>query len=148
MSETFAFNADILQLMNMIIIAFFSNKEVFMAVTAVSFKASLASARWRASRLTRTSPFLLTKISHNIGSSGILSGIVKYEFLRIMMTIEAGIGEVMATAGDTHLEGEDFDARVVDFCMQDFKRKNRGKDKNFAFAAGGRDGWPLLPSAV
>merc|ERR1711871_1587865 len=28
----------------------------------------------------------------------------------------------------THLGGEDFDNRVVDFCMQDFKRKNRGKD--------------------
>ena len=27
-----------------------------------------------------------------------------------------------ATAGDTHLGGEDFDNRVVDFCMQDFKR--------------------------
>ena len=39
-----------------------------------------------------------------------------------------GIFEVKATAGDTHLGGEDFDNRVVDFCMQDFKRKNRGKD--------------------
>ncbi len=28
----------------------------------------------------------------------------------------------------THLEGEDFDSRVVDLCMQDFKRKNHGKD--------------------
>merc|ERR1711959_817306 len=28
----------------------------------------------------------------------------------------------------THLGGEDFDNRVVDFCIQDFKRKNRGKD--------------------
>ena len=27
-----------------------------------------------------------------------------------------------------HLGGEDFGNRVVDFCMQDFKRKNRGKD--------------------
>merc|ERR1712078_505236 len=30
--------------------------------------------------------------------------------------------------GDTHLGGEDFDNRIVDFCIQDFKRKNRGKD--------------------
>merc|ERR1711881_403744 len=45
-----------------------------------------------------------------------------------MGTIEDGIFEVKATAGDTHLGGEDFDNRVVDFCMQDFKRKNRGKD--------------------
>merc|ERR1712238_79033 len=42
-----------------------------------------------------------------------------------LLTIEDGIFEVKATAGDTHLGGEDFDNRVVDFCMQDFKRKNR-----------------------
>merc|ERR1712019_193374 len=45
-----------------------------------------------------------------------------------LLTIEDGIFEVKATAGDTHLGGEDFDNRIVDFCMQDFKRKNRGKD--------------------
>ena len=45
-----------------------------------------------------------------------------------LLTIEDGIFEVTATAGDTHFGGEDFDNRIVDFCMQDFKRKNRGKD--------------------
>merc|ERR1711948_204115 len=45
-----------------------------------------------------------------------------------LLTIEDGIFEVEATAGDTHLGGEDFDNRIVDFCLQDFKRKNRGKD--------------------
>jgi len=45
-----------------------------------------------------------------------------------ILTIEDGIFEVKSTAGDTHLGGEDFDNRIVDFCMQDFKRKNRGKD--------------------
>merc|ERR1712176_545928 len=45
-----------------------------------------------------------------------------------LLTIEDGIFEVKATAGDTHLGGEGFDNRIVDFCMQDFKRKNRGKD--------------------
>jgi len=45
-----------------------------------------------------------------------------------VLTIEDGIFEVKSTAGDTHLGGEDFDNRVVDFCLQDFKRKNRGKD--------------------
>merc|ERR1719399_1850645 len=44
-----------------------------------------------------------------------------------ILTIEDGIFEVKAIAGDTHLGGEDFDNRIVDFCMQDFKRKNRGK---------------------
>jgi len=45
-----------------------------------------------------------------------------------LLSIEEGIFEVKATAGDTHLGGEDFDNRLVDFCLQDFKRKNRGKD--------------------
>lgn len=31
-----------------------------------------------------------------------------------LLTIEDGIFEVKATAGDTHLGGEDFDNRVVD----------------------------------
>merc|ERR1711968_47156 len=42
-----------------------------------------------------------------------------------LLTIDDGIFEVKATAGDTHLGGEDFDNRVVDFCMQDFKRKHK-----------------------
>merc|ERR1712079_277715 len=45
-----------------------------------------------------------------------------------LLTIEDGIFEVKATPGDAHLGGEDFDNRIVDFCLQDFKRKNRGKD--------------------
>jgi len=45
-----------------------------------------------------------------------------------LLTIEDGIFEVKATADDTHIGGEDFDTCIVDFCLQDFKRKNRGKD--------------------
>jgi L1 cell adhesion molecule like protein len=33
---------------------------------------------------------------------------------------------VKATAGDTHLGGEDFDSAMVDWCVQEFERKNRG----------------------
>ncbi|KAI8988683.1 hsp71-like protein [Pilobolus umbonatus] len=40
-----------------------------------------------------------------------------------LLTIEEGIFEVKATAGDTHLGGEDFDNRLVDFFIQEFKRK-------------------------
>ena len=40
-----------------------------------------------------------------------------------LLTIEDGIFEVKATAGDTHLGGEDFDNRLVDHFLQDFKRK-------------------------
>merc|ERR1711908_198134 len=41
-----------------------------------------------------------------------------------LLTIEDGIFEVKATAGDTHLGGEDFDNRIVDFCIADFKKKS------------------------
>ena len=42
-----------------------------------------------------------------------------------LLTIEEGIFEVKATAGDTHLGGEDFDNRMVDYFAQDFKRKTK-----------------------
>jgi L1 cell adhesion molecule like protein len=42
-----------------------------------------------------------------------------------MLTIEEGIFEVKATAGDTHLGGEDFDNRMVEYFVQEFKRKFR-----------------------
>ena len=35
-----------------------------------------------------------------------------------LLTIEEGIFEVRATAGDTHLGGEDFDNRLVNFFVQ------------------------------
>ena len=44
------------------------------------------------------------------------------------LTIEDGIFEVPATAGDAHLGTEDFDSQIVDVRMQDPKRKNRGED--------------------
>merc|ERR1711968_406901 len=42
-----------------------------------------------------------------------------------LLTIEDGIFEVKATAGDTHLGGEDFDNRLVEFCMNEFKKKTK-----------------------
>ncbi|CAL1196452.1 Heat shock protein SSA2 [Candida parapsilosis] len=42
-----------------------------------------------------------------------------------LLTIDEGIFEVKATAGDTHLGGEDFDNRLVNFFIQEFKRKNK-----------------------
>ncbi|KZP22851.1 heat shock protein 70 [Athelia psychrophila] len=41
------------------------------------------------------------------------------------LAIEDGIFEVKATAGDTQLGGEDFDNRLVDHFVQEFKRKNK-----------------------
>lgn len=40
------------------------------------------------------------------------------------MSIEDGVFEVKATAGNTHLGGEDFDNRLVEYFVADFKRKN------------------------
>ena len=42
-----------------------------------------------------------------------------------VLTIEGGIFEVKATAGDTHLGGEDFDIRLVKHFIDEFKRKTK-----------------------
>ncbi|RLV94721.1 Heat shock protein SSA1 [Spathaspora sp. JA1] len=42
-----------------------------------------------------------------------------------LLEIDKGIFEVKATAGDTHLGGEDFDSTLVNFFAQEFKRKNK-----------------------
>ncbi|KAF6255521.1 heat shock cognate 70 kDa protein 2 [Scenedesmus sp. NREL 46B-D3] len=42
-----------------------------------------------------------------------------------LLAIDDGIFEVKATAGDTHLGGEDFDNRLVNHFVQEFKRKNK-----------------------
>ncbi|XP_028763342.1 heat shock 70 kDa protein-like [Neltuma alba] len=42
-----------------------------------------------------------------------------------LLTIAEGIFEVKATAGDTHLGGEDFDNRLVNLFVQKFKRKHK-----------------------
>ena len=41
-----------------------------------------------------------------------------------LLTIEEGIVEVKAVAGDTHLGGEDFNNRLVNHFVQEFERKN------------------------
>ncbi|KDQ18016.1 hypothetical protein BOTBODRAFT_185417 [Botryobasidium botryosum FD-172 SS1] len=42
-----------------------------------------------------------------------------------LLTTEEGIFEVKATAGDTHLGGEDFNNRLVNYFLQEFRRKNK-----------------------
>merc|ERR1739848_407983 len=44
-----------------------------------------------------------------------------------LLTIEEGVFEVVATSGDTHLGGEDFDQRIMDHFLKVFKKKT-GKD--------------------
>jgi molecular chaperone DnaK (HSP70) len=47
-----------------------------------------------------------------------------------LLTIDNGVFEVKATAGDTHLGGEDFDQRMMDHCMSVFKRKHQADVSN------------------
>ena len=42
-----------------------------------------------------------------------------------LLTIEDGIFEVLATAGNTHLGGEDFDNRLVEFFVTELKKKQK-----------------------
>jgi chaperone protein DnaK len=44
-----------------------------------------------------------------------------------LLTIDNGVFEVVATNGDTHLGGEDFDQRVMDYFIKLYKKK-KGKD--------------------
>merc|ERR1719198_842992 len=49
-----------------------------------------------------------------------------------LLTIDNGVFEVIATSGDTHLGGEDFDNRVIQHLLKVFKRKegtDAAKDK-------------------
>jgi L1 cell adhesion molecule like protein len=42
-----------------------------------------------------------------------------------LLTIDEGVFEVKATAGDTHLGGEDFDSLLVDWAVEEFRRKSK-----------------------
>jgi len=42
-----------------------------------------------------------------------------------LLSIDNGVFEVKATAGDTHLGGEDFDHRLMDFLIKEFKKKEK-----------------------
>merc|ERR1712130_596243 len=44
------------------------------------------------------------------------------------LSVKRIINEPTATAIDTHLGGEDFDSRMVNHFVQEFKRKNKGMD--------------------
>lgn len=45
-----------------------------------------------------------------------------------LLHIDGGVFEVLATAGNTHLGGEDFDQRLMEYCMKQFARQNDGLD--------------------
>ena len=42
-----------------------------------------------------------------------------------LLSLDEGVFQVKATNGHTHLGGEDFDNKLVDYCMNDFKKKTK-----------------------
>jgi heat shock protein 5 len=53
-----------------------------------------------------------------------------------LLSIEDGVFEVLATAGDTHLGGEDFDNRVIDHFVKEYKKKTGSDVSNNLRAMG------------
>ncbi|GJZ88499.1 heat shock cognate 70 kDa protein-like protein [Tanacetum coccineum] len=46
----------------------------------------------------------------------------------LLIISKTGVIDVKAVGGDTHLGGEDFDATLINYCINDFKKNNRGVD--------------------
>ncbi|KAL5725945.1 70-kilodalton heat shock protein [Ranunculus cassubicifolius] len=68
----------------------------------------------------------LDKMGSNVGEKNVLIfDLGGGTFDVSLLTIEEGVFEVKATAGDTHLGGEDFDNRMVNHFVQEFTRKNK-----------------------
>ena len=42
-----------------------------------------------------------------------------------LLSVEDGVFEVLATSGDTHLGGQDVDTRIMEWAMDEFKRKTK-----------------------
>lgn len=71
-------------------------------------------------------------IAYGLNKSGAEKNILVFDlgggtFDVSILTVDNGVFEVLATNGDTHLGGEDFDQRVMDHFIKVFKQKE-GKD--------------------
>ncbi|KAH8823830.1 heat shock protein 70 family [Flagelloscypha sp. PMI_526] len=67
-------------------------------------------------------------IAYGLNKKGGESQIIVYDlgggtFDVSLLSIDDGVFEVLATAGDTHLGGEDFDNRVIDYFVKAYKKK-------------------------
>ncbi|KAF7321453.1 hypothetical protein MKEN_00665800 [Mycena kentingensis (nom. inval.)] len=67
-------------------------------------------------------------LAYGLDKSGEESKVLVYDlgggtFDVSLLSIEDGVFEVLATAGDTHLGGEDFDNNVIEYLVQTHKRK-------------------------
>ncbi|KAJ7840745.1 heat shock protein 70 family [Mycena leptocephala] len=73
-------------------------------------------------------------IAYGLNKKGGESQIIVYDlgggtFDVSLLSIDDGVFEVLATAGDTHLGGEDFDNRVMEYFVKSYKKKT-GTDVN------------------
>ncbi|KAA8536854.1 hypothetical protein F0562_029332 [Nyssa sinensis] len=67
-------------------------------------------------------------IAYGLDKKGVQKNILVYDlgggtFDVSILTIDNGVFEVLATSGDTHLGGEDFDHRVMDYFIKLIKKK-------------------------
>jgi heat shock protein 5 len=67
-------------------------------------------------------------LAYGLDKKGPESKIIVYDlgggtFDVSLLSIEDGVFEVLATAGDTHLGGEDFDNRVIEHFVKSYKKK-------------------------
>ncbi|KAF8971031.1 heat shock protein 70 [Flammula alnicola] len=67
-------------------------------------------------------------LAYGLGKKGDESKIIVYDlgggtFDVSLLSIEEDVFEVLATAGDTHLGGEDFDNRVIDYLVKSYEKK-------------------------
>jgi len=68
-------------------------------------------------------------IAYGLDKTGGESHIIVYDlgggtFDVSLLSIDEGVFEVLATAGDTHLGGEDFDQRVINYFAKSYNKKN------------------------
>ncbi|KAH8922187.1 heat shock protein 70 [Atractiella rhizophila] len=72
-------------------------------------------------------------MAYGIGRTNSEQDIIVYDlgggtFDVSLLNVDDGVFDVLATAGDTHLGGEDFDNRVIDHFASLWKRKHDGQD--------------------
>jgi heat shock protein 5 len=61
-------------------------------------------------------------IAYGLDKKGGESQIIVYNLGGGLLSIDDGVFEVLATAGDTHLGGEDFDNRVMEYLIKPRRR--------------------------
>ncbi|KAH8514788.1 hypothetical protein H0E87_007583 [Populus deltoides] len=66
--------------------------------------------------------FAAEEISAQVLDNELLAQVFSFHIVIVVLEVGDGVFEVLSTSGDTHLGGDDFDKRVVDWLAGDFKR--------------------------